>query len=149
MATKKTNKKSAKPKTRTSSKAVANTNTNFFKWWMVLLLVAVIAVIGIVIVRFSEASYNPNGYVGDYDTVVRIGKGYGWSVRQKDVGFGRYVFYFKSGSASPSVCYGSLGKNAVDKKFGGQNVFTAQANRYKPIDCGSIPSSTYGSSSPA
>lgn len=56
MATKKTNKKPTKPKTRTSNKAVANSNTTFFKWWMVVILVVVIAVAGMVILRFSNAA---------------------------------------------------------------------------------------------
>lgn len=52
MATSKSKAKS-KPKTRTQS----NQMTQFqFKWWMALILVGVVAVLGIVILRFSHAA---------------------------------------------------------------------------------------------
>ncbi len=48
MATKKT-------KVNKNGKSKVN-NTPFFKWWMAVILVVIVALIGIVVVRFSEAS---------------------------------------------------------------------------------------------
>lgn len=54
MATKKTNSKSK------SNVSRASQLTQFkFRWWMALVLVAVIAIIGIVILRFSNAGTKP------------------------------------------------------------------------------------------
>lgn len=118
---------------------------NHLKIWVGVLVVLIVAVVGVVVVRFSEA-FNPSGFVGDYNKVVDIGKAYGWSVRQKDVGFGRYIFYFKPGQAYPSVCYGALGTQTTARKFGGQNPFVYQANRYRQLNCSDIPNETIGSS---
>jgi len=53
---------SVKPKSRVNTKN-SNQLTQFkFRWWMALILVAVVAVIGIVILRFSYASSVTNVY---------------------------------------------------------------------------------------
>ncbi len=46
----------SKPKSRTGNKNTSQLTKFTFRWWMALVLVAVIAVIGIVILRFSNAS---------------------------------------------------------------------------------------------
>lgn len=47
---------SVKPKSRVSTKNSSQLTQFKFRWWMALILVAVIAVIGVVILRFSYAS---------------------------------------------------------------------------------------------
>ncbi len=56
MASKTTNKKQVKSKTRTSAKTATKSNKPLFRWWMVLILVAVVAVVGVLVVRLSEAA---------------------------------------------------------------------------------------------
>ncbi len=53
MATKKT---ITKPKSRTGNKNNSQLTQFKFRWWMALILVAVVAIIGVVIVRFSHAA---------------------------------------------------------------------------------------------
>lgn len=65
MATKKSN---TKPKSRTSKNTSQLTQFTF-RWWMVIILVGVVALLGIIIVRFSHAGTqfdqgNPS-YVND------------------------------------------------------------------------------------
>ncbi len=55
MATKKTNKKAVKTNVNKSGKSRGN-STSFFKWWMAVLLVVIVALVGIIAVRFSEAA---------------------------------------------------------------------------------------------
>ncbi len=53
---------SVKPKSRVSTKNSSQLTQFKFRWWMALILVAVVAVIGIVILRFSYASSVTNVY---------------------------------------------------------------------------------------
>ncbi len=119
MATKKTNIKSAKPKTRTSSKATQN--TNFFKWWMALLLVAVVAVVGIVVLRFSNASSYATGseiyvYCGQ-GICARPGSYYGNLFSQAGSELSRVTVFPESGCDSGYV-YGAanLSKDQIRLK---------------------------------
>lgn len=107
-----------------------------FKVWVGVLIVLIVAVVGVVVIRFSEASNAE--YFGDYAQVVKVGNGYGWEVYEKDVGFGRYLFWKRPGGGV-EYCFGALGKNTTEKKWGN----TRQANMYKRLNCNDIPHSTY------
>ncbi|MFO0862805.1 MAG: hypothetical protein U0516_03715 [Candidatus Saccharibacteria bacterium] len=50
-----TKKSTAKPKSRTSNKNSSRLTQFKFRWWMAIVLIAVVAVIGVIIVRFSFA----------------------------------------------------------------------------------------------
>lgn len=56
-----------KTKSRTANKKNTPQLTQFkFKWWMALILIAVVAIIGIVVLRFSNASGGDGGWCDQY-----------------------------------------------------------------------------------
>ncbi len=64
-----TKKSTTKPNSRTSSKNSSQLTQFTFRWWMALILIGVVAILGIIIVRFSHAGTqfdqgNPS-YVND------------------------------------------------------------------------------------
>lgn len=57
-----------KSKTRTSKTGLSNKRRFQFRWWMGLVLVGVVAVVGLLVLRFSHASSNLAG--NSTDTVI-------------------------------------------------------------------------------
>lgn len=122
MATKKSN---SKVKSRTSSKKSNQLTQHKFRWWMALVGVGVIAIVGIVIVRYSHA-YGPNdcAYGGCNSGVVRGNNGYG----------GITVEEYSSGRSTGLHYYqltGRVDAGFYDASVSGGNCYGIQPSGYK------------------
>jgi len=122
MATKKSN---SKAKSRTSSKKSNQLTQYKFHWWMALIGVLVVAVIGIVIVRYSHA-YGKNDCSYGYcvSGVVRGNNGYGGiTIEQYSSGRSTGVYYYQ--------LTGRIDAGFYDASAGG-NCYGIQPGGFKP-----------------
>ncbi|MFO0862802.1 MAG: hypothetical protein U0516_03700 [Candidatus Saccharibacteria bacterium] len=66
-------KKSTKAKSRTSNKNTPQLTQFTFRWWMALVLVGVVTILGIIIIRFSHANSQYTGkIVSNYSGVITV-----------------------------------------------------------------------------